>query len=80
MIGDCCADKLVIKLSYVIIKCLGSDMSKKSLVLIGLGILALALYAAGIHTGAYILFGAAVMVEIWFWVKIFRSNKNNRPE
>ena len=55
-------------------------MSKKSLVLIGLGILALALYAAGIHTGAYIFLGAAFLVEIWFWVKVFKTNKNYKQK
>ena len=53
-------------------------MNRKSLVLIGLGIMAFALYAAGIHTGAYIIFGIALVVEIWFWVKVFNRNKSDK--
>jgi len=53
-------------------------MNRKSLVLIGLGILALALYAAGINTGAYALLGVAVVVEMIFWVKVFNKNKRNQ--
>ncbi len=53
-------------------------MSRKSLILIGLGILAFSLYAAGINTGAYILFGVAAMVEVWFWVKVFKQNKTGK--
>lgn len=55
-------------------------MSKRPLLLIALAILALALYTAGIHTGAYLLFGLAVVVELWFWIKLIgnRNSKINR--
>lgn len=50
-------------------------MSQKSLVLMALAILALALYAAGLPTATFVLFGLAAVIELWFWIKVFRSDK-----
>ena len=52
-------------------------MSRKSLILIALGLFALALYAAGLSTGSLIIFIAAVMVELWFWFKLIIERKKN---
>jgi|GEM_PF-2316883 len=55
-------------------------MSRKSLILFGLALIALALYMAGIETGAYALFIAAFAVELWFWFKVFKQRKNHPPQ
>ena len=43
-------------------------MSRRALILMGLAILALALYTAGFKTGTFVLFGLAIIVELWFLV------------
>jgi len=53
-------------------------MSRKSLVLIALGLFALALYVAGFKTGTLFIFILAVMVELVFWYKIMLANKQNK--
>ena len=55
-------------------------MSRKSLILFALGLFALALYAAGIKTGAFILFGAALVVELLFWIKIYKNNNVRKSD
>ncbi len=52
-------------------------MSRRSLVLFGLALIALALYFAGIKTGAYVLFAAAFVVELYFWIKVFKQHKKS---
>ena len=67
--------------SYIMIF-LSLIMSRKSLILIALGLFALALYAAGLSTGSLIIFIAAVMVELWFWFKLMlvRKKQDSNPE
>jgi len=57
-------------------------MSRKSLILVALGLFALALYVAGFKTGTLVLFLAAVVVELWFWYKVFtsRTKQNSKTE
>ena len=55
-------------------------MSRKSLVIIALGLLALALYAAGFKTGTLFIFILAVCVESWFWYKLWLSRKKHNAQ
>lgn len=55
-------------------------MSRKSLVLIALGLFALALYVAGFKTGTLFIFIMAVMVELIFWYKIMYSKKKTESK
>lgn len=52
-------------------------MNRKSLILIALGILALALYAAGLKTGTLIIFILAVIIELVFWFKYLQLKKTS---
>ncbi len=54
-------------------------MSRKSLVFFALGLIALALYTAGIHSGVVAVFVLAVVVETWFWIKVFKLRSKRNP-
>ncbi len=63
-------------LNSYIMNFLSLKMSRKSLILVALGLFALALYAAGLTTGSLVILIAAVGVELWFWFKILASKRN----
>lgn len=62
------------------LKFMDNVMSRKSLVLFGLALIALALYMAEIKMGAYALFAVAFAVELWFWLKLFKQRKNHNSK
>lgn len=55
-------------------------MSRRTLILIATAILALALYTAGFKTGTFVLFGLAVLAELYFWFKLIGERKKDERD
>jgi hypothetical protein len=39
---------------------------------------ALACYATGLQTGAVLLLGLGMALEIWFWIRVFKLDRGQR--
>ena len=49
------------------------------LVTVAVLLVALALYAVGMHAGASLVFLTGAVFELWFWVRVVRGRRNARP-